>query len=92
MAQLRKIMVSLPDSLIKEIDSIVSLENINRSEFVREATKLYLREKNKLYKKEVMKKGYLEMAEINAALAQLCAVADEEQLGKYEERLGEMDI
>jgi len=45
LAQLKKILISLPDNLLKEVDSIVAMEKINRSEFVREAMKLYIRKK-----------------------------------------------
>ncbi len=41
----KKIMVSLPNNLVEEIDFIVSMEEKNRSEFVKEAMKLYIREK-----------------------------------------------
>lgn len=91
MAELKKILISLPDNLLKEVDSIVSVENTNRSEFVREAMKLYIREKRKIELRERMKIGYLEMAEINSRLAEFCLCADCDQQRKYEERLGELD-
>lgn len=91
MAELRKILISLPDNLLKEIDSIVSVEKTNRSEFVREAMKLYIREKRKMQMRDKMKKGYQEMAEINIRLAELCMDADSDQQYKYEERLGELE-
>jgi CopG family transcriptional regulator/antitoxin EndoAI len=91
LSELRKILISLPDNLLKEVDSIVSVEKINRSEFVREAMKLYIREKRKIEMRDKMKKGYQEMAEINARLAEMCFDADNEQQQKYEERLGELE-
>ncbi len=91
MAELKKILISLPDNLLKEVDNIVSVEKTNRSEFVREAMKLYLREKRKLQIRDRMKKGYQEMAEINIRLAEMCMDADSEQQKKYEERLGELE-
>ncbi len=91
MSELRKILISLPDNLLKEVDSIVSVEKINRSEFVREAMKLYIREKRKIEMRDKMKKGYQEMAEINARLAEMCFDADSEQQQKYEERLRELE-
>jgi len=91
LAELRKILISLPDNLLKEVDSIVSLEKINRSELVREAMRLYLRERRKLEMRDKMKKGYKEMSEINILLAEMFFEADNEQQEKYEERLGEME-
>jgi chorismate synthase len=59
-AELKKILVSLPDSLLREVDEIVAIEKKNRSEFIREAMKLYIRERHRLEIKEKMKKGYEE--------------------------------
>ena len=91
MAELRKILISLPDNLLKEVDDIVSVEKINRSEFVREAMKLYIREIRRIEMRDTMKKGYQEMAEINIKLAEMCVEADNDQQQKYEERLGELE-
>lgn len=91
MAELKKILISLPDNLLQEIDHIVTVEKTNRSEFVREAMKLYLREKRKIQMRDRMKKGYQEMAEINIRLAEMCMDADCDQQQKYEERLGELE-
>lgn len=91
MAELKKILICLPDNLLKEIDDIVSVEKTNRSEFVREAMRLYIREKRKMQMREKMKKGYMEMAEINIRLAELCMNADCDQQQKYEKRLGELE-
>jgi CopG family transcriptional regulator/antitoxin EndoAI len=88
---LRKILISVPDNLLKEVDSIVSVERTNRSEFVRRAMKLYIREKKKIEVRELMKQGYQEMAEINLKLAEMCFQADCEQNIKYEERLRELE-
>lgn len=57
MAQLKKILISLPDNLLKEVDSIVAMEKINRSEFVREAMKLYIREKRRIEMRDKLKKA-----------------------------------
>lgn len=91
MAELRKILISLPDNLLKEIDNIVSVEKTNRSEFVREAMKLYIREKRKIQVRDRMKKGYQEMADLNIKLAEMCMDADYDQQQKYVERLGELE-
>jgi CopG family transcriptional regulator/antitoxin EndoAI len=91
LAELRKILISLPDNLLKEVDSIVSVEKTNRSEFVRKAMKLYIREKRRIEMVDRMKKGYQEMAEINMKLSEMCFEADNDQQQKYEERLGELD-
>jgi len=62
-------MISLPDYLLTEIDLIAAAEKQNRSEFVREAMKLYIAERRRQILREQMKKGYVEMATINLSLA-----------------------
>jgi len=91
LAQLKKILISLPDNLLKEVDSIVAMEKINRSEFVREAMKLYIREKRRIEMRDRLKKGYQQMAEINVKLAEICFDADNDQQQKYEEGLRELE-
>jgi len=68
-AQVKRIMISLPDYLLTEIDLIAAAEKQNRSEFVREAMKLYIAERRRQILREQMKKGYVEMATINLSLA-----------------------
>lgn len=91
MAETKKILISLPNSLLKEVDSIASIQKINRSEFVRQAMRLYIREKKKLEMRDNMKKGYQDMAEINLKLAEICVEADNEIQKKYEDRLAECE-
>lgn len=69
MAEVKRIMISLPDALLKEVDGIAASEKLNRSEFIREAMRLYIEERKRRLIREQMKKGYLEMAKINLALA-----------------------
>ena len=69
----------------------MSVEKTNRSEFVREAMKLYIREKRKIEMRDKMKKGYIEMAEITIRLAEMCFDADHDQQLKYEDKLGELE-
>ncbi len=65
----KRIMISLPDQLLQEVDGIVAMENSNRSEFIRQAMKLYLNERKKRHIRESMQRGYMEMAKINLTMA-----------------------
>ncbi|SDZ36675.1 transcriptional regulator, CopG family [Proteiniborus ethanoligenes] len=87
MAETKRIMISLPNSLLEEVDDIVSMESKNRSEFIREAMKLYLRERKKIQIKEKMKNGYREMSQINLYLAEMGLEEDYNELISYENRL-----
>jgi len=87
MAETKRIMISLPDSLLEEIDGIVSIERKNRSEFIREAMKLYIRERQKIQIREKMKCGYKEMGHINLTLSEIGLEEDLKELSYYEVKL-----
>ncbi|SHI98086.1 CopG family ribbon-helix-helix protein [Lutispora thermophila] len=91
MAECKRIVVSLPDSLLKEVDNAVCLEHCNRSEFVRKAMKFYISEIKRINFIESMKKGYQEMTEINLALAEVGLTAEYETICRYESRLAECE-
>ena len=83
----RRISVTLPDLLVKETDSLALKLNRSRSEIVMLAVRRYLNESKKLNKQ--MKKGYLEMGEINLELAEESLLSDEKACEIYEKFLGE---
>jgi len=60
------------------MDDISTQECKNRSEVVREAIGFYLGERKKNFIREQMKKGYMEMAEINLKFAcENCGVEED---------------
>lgn len=65
----KRIIVTVSESLLSEVDDITALESKNRSEIVREAIRFYLGERKKILLREQMKKGYMEMSEINLSIA-----------------------
>lgn len=87
MAETRRIMISLPNSLLEEVDYIVSNEKLNRSEFIRQAMKLYIKEKRRVEISEKMKNGYKEMSQINSTLAEMGFDQDMRELFVYEAKL-----
>jgi len=89
--ELRRIMVSVPLGLLQEIDGIVAREKGNRSEFIREAVRLYLMERKQRDFYERMRTGYLEMSRINLALAEEGAAMEDEVTSLYEVRLAECE-
>ena len=68
MAESRRVMISLPDQLLAEVDGLASAENLNRSQLFREAVQQYIAERKKRQIREQMIRGYLEMAPINLSL------------------------
>lgn len=77
-ANTKRITVSLPQHLLNEVDGLIKRENVNRSEFISQATTAFLREKKKRQIRETMQQGYMEMAKINLNLAAEAFLAEEE--------------
>lgn len=65
----QEILVSLPQSLLLEIDGFVKRENVDRDELIYQATKKFLSERKKMHVIESMRRGYMEMAKINLSIA-----------------------
>ncbi|QAV11327.1 CopG family ribbon-helix-helix protein [Brevibacillus agri] len=74
----KRIMISLPQHLLQEVDGVIQKEKSNRSEFIRQAMHLYLKERKKRTIRETMQKGYMEMAKINLKMASEAFGAEEE--------------
>lgn len=71
-------MISIPNSLLQEVDGIIAMEKLSRSQFVREAMRLYIEERKRKAVRDLMRKGYQEMAVINLTLAEEGLSADVE--------------
>jgi len=84
-------MISLPDNLLEEVDGVVQEKNQNRSEFIREAMKLYITELRKKEIKREMKQGYLEMGNINLELAEDNINTENRDFFKYEANIAECE-
>ena len=91
MARQKKILISIPDSLLDEADNMAYSQNVNRSEFIREAAKSYVAQQKNASYNEKLKEGYQSMAEINIEIAELCLEADNIQQQSYEEKLAECE-
>ncbi|MDD4801500.1 MAG: ribbon-helix-helix protein, CopG family [Syntrophomonas sp.] len=76
----KRIIVSISEILLSEVDSITVLDKRNRSEIVRDAIKFYLEKRKREIRTEQMKKGYLEMAPINLTIATESMGIEEEVL------------
>lgn len=78
MSRTERIMVSLPEHLLQEVDGFASNEECSRSEFIRKAMKLYIEERKKRDLRERLQQGYQEMASINLELANEAVEAENE--------------
>lgn len=68
MSEVKRIMISLPNSLLAELDGIAAADQQDRSEFILRAMDFYIAECKRRLLREQMKTGYIEMAKINLAL------------------------
>ena len=66
-----KIVFTLPEGILSEVDKIIQMENSNREDFAKAAFQFYITQKKKLNLKETMINGYKEMGRINLSLAEL---------------------
>lgn len=92
MAESRKIVVNLPESVLKECDEFLNKDDKNMSEFIREAVILYIEERKRYRIRERMISGYMDMSDINKEIAEFGFAMDLEDLCGYEARLAECDI
>lgn len=74
----KRIMISMPDNLLQEMDGVAAKENSNRSELIRQAMKLFLLERKKRQLRDMMQRGYMEMAKINLNMASEAFHAEED--------------
>lgn len=91
MAETKRIMISIPQSLLEEVDAFLSSENCNRSEFIRQAMIEFIKERKRMQIREQMRIGYAAMAAINRQLCEEGLVEDTACLCHYERLLMESD-
>lgn len=84
---MKKILISLPEDLLKRVDQAANAEDLTRSGFVRDALNHFLAFRHKLEIEERMKRGYEEMAAINLQWARIGQEADELTYRAYEDAL-----
>jgi len=85
LAQTKRIMISVPNKLLQEVDQVVQEGNGNRSQFIREAVQMYILHRKRATIREQLKYGYQNMADINLLLAE--EDSDDDQLLDHYERL-----
>jgi len=87
MSNLKKVIISLPESLLDQADRIMKEDDKNRSELVREALVLYLNERKKERIREELMHGYKAMGLLNISLSEEGIDADLADLNQYEKDL-----
>ncbi|GLC29670.1 CopG family ribbon-helix-helix protein [Clostridium omnivorum] len=92
MSSSKKLVVNLSESLNNEFNKALEQDCKKRSEFIREAIILYIEEKKRLSLIEQMRKGYMEMAQLNVEISEMGFAKDIDELKKYEAKLSESDF
>ena len=87
----KKILISMPESLLCEIDRLSSSENMSRSKWIRQTGQSHILKKRREKNEEALKQGYRAMGEVNLSLAEESVIADNEQLLTYELKLSESE-
>ena len=90
MPQLKKILFSLPDPLLKKLDAIAKKKGVSRTKVLRDAAEDFVKKEERKIRQE-LKTGYTEMGKLNLKLAEICFDADQESLDRYEEKLAECE-
>lgn len=88
----KKLVVNLNESLYNEFNKALEEDCKKRSEFIRDAIILYIEEKKRHDAFDQMKKGYVEMAQLNLEIADMGFANDVEEFKKYEAKLAESDF
>jgi len=92
MANNKKILVSLPENLLDELDEFVDIKTFkNRSQLIREAVISFIKERKKIDMIEYMKNGYIEMGNLNIELAEYGIALECSEFAEYEASLAESD-
>ena len=92
MSTSKKLVINLSETLYIEFNKALQKDCKKRSEFIREAIILYIEEKKKVSYIDEMKRGYLEMAQLNLEIADMGFEIDIKDFKEYEVKLSESDL
>lgn len=87
----KKILITMPEALLSEVDQLSSEENMSRSKWIRESVAGSVKAKRREKTAKALKEGYIAMGKLNVRLAEESVIADNEQLLTYELKLSESE-
>ena len=79
----RRVMFTLPASLLEQVDQTVAELETSRSSFIREALERLIEERRRQKLRELLKEGYLYYAERDRRICEEFAYADYEAVTRY---------
>ncbi|OPJ65102.1 CopG family transcriptional regulator [Clostridium oryzae] len=92
MSSQKKMIKNLSETLSREFEKERHDNGKKNSQFIKEAIILYIEQRKKIEYLEKMKKGYIEMADINVEMADMGCSDDFKSLQEYEVWLTESDL
>ncbi len=78
MAGAKRISVSVPVSLLKEVDSMGYADESSRDQFITDAMQAYIEARKRKNLRESLRSGYERMASLNLSIAESCINAENE--------------
>lgn len=78
MVQAKKVSISIPVSLLKEVDYLARSEETSRSQFIRDAVREYIEGRKRSYLRDSLRTGYEKMGSLNLNIAESCISAENE--------------
>ena len=75
---MQRVMITIPPSLLQQVEEMAAKTNFNRSQLIREALEQYLEAQRRQELRELLKEGYLYRAEESQRRAQEFLIAEQE--------------
>lgn len=91
MSSSKKVVVNLSEKVFDDFNKALE-KDCKKSEFIRDAIILYIKERKKFDISNQMQKGYTEMAELNLEISEMGMKCDIGELSEYEVKLSESDF
>lgn len=88
----KKVVVNLSEKVFDDFNKALEKDCKKKSEFIRDAIILYIKERKKFDISNQMQKGYTEMAELNLEISEMGMKCDIGELSEYEVKLSESDF
>lgn len=81
---MQRVMITIPPSLLQEVDGMAVKANSSRSQLIREALEQYLEAHRRQELRELLKEGYLVHAERDLRICEEFATSDYEALAQQD--------
>jgi CopG family transcriptional regulator/antitoxin EndoAI len=80
---MRRIIVTMPPDLLRQVEEMAAELNFNRSQFIRQALEAFLEEQRRRELRELLKEGYLYRAQESLEMAEEFYSVEQEAWDQY---------